>query len=81
MTKGGSRGTEGLATMATGNQSRTSARSRRGSETRQRTVLVTFRLLPGELETLQAAAQNSNVSLSELLRSSALKAAVDQLSA
>ena len=50
-------------------------RSRRRSEARQRTEFVGLRLLPGELETLQAAAQDRNVSLSELIRSSALKAA------
>ena len=49
--------------------------SRRGSETRQRTVLVALRLLPAEWKTLQAAAQDRNVSLSDFLRSSALKAA------
>jgi hypothetical protein len=50
-------------------------RSRRRSEARQRTEFVGLRLLPGELEALQAAAQDRNVSLSELIRSSALKEA------
>jgi len=53
----------------------TSAPSRRGSETRQRTILVALRLLPAEWETLQAAAEYRNITLSELLRSSALNAA------
>ena len=51
------------------------ARSRKRSEARQRTELVALRLLPGELAMLQAAAHHRNVSLSELIRSSALKAA------
>ena len=48
---------------------------RKRSEARQRTELVALRLLPGERETLRMAAQARNVSLSELIRSSALKAA------
>ena len=48
---------------------------RRRSEARQRTELVALRLLPGEHEKLAAAARARNVSLSELIRSSALKAA------
>jgi hypothetical protein len=51
------------------------APSRKRSEARQRTELVALRLLPGERATLQAAAEHRNVSLSELIRSSALKAA------
>ena len=51
------------------------ARSRKRSEARQRTELVALRLLPGERARLQAAAEGRNVSLSELIRSSALKAA------
>jgi uncharacterized protein (DUF1778 family) len=50
-------------------------RSRKRSEARQRTELVALRLLPKELEALQAAAEERNVSLSELIRSSALRAA------
>lgn len=53
---------------------RVPAASRRRSEVRQRTELVALRLLPGELELLSAAAEDRNVSLSELIRSSALKA-------
>lgn len=48
--------------------------SRKRSEARQRTELVALRLLPGELEALTAAARDRKVSLSELIRSSALKA-------
>ena len=48
--------------------------SRKRSEMRQRTELVALRLLPKEHEALAAAARDRNVSLSELIRSSALKA-------
>jgi hypothetical protein len=48
--------------------------SRKRSEVRQRTELVALRLLPWELETLATAARDRNISLSELIRSSALKA-------
>ena len=51
----------------------TSASSRRGTETRRRTVLVAVRLLPAEWEALQAAALDRKISMSELLRSSALR--------
>lgn len=44
------------------------------SETRRRTAMVAVRLLPHERETLTAAAHNRQVSLSELLRASALQA-------
>ena len=47
---------------------------RRRSEARQRTELVALRLLPGERERLAEAARNRRISLSELLRSSALDA-------
>lgn len=47
---------------------------RKRSEVRQRTELVAVRLLPREREELSKAARNRNVSLSELLRSCALKA-------
>jgi hypothetical protein len=50
------------------------AAERKRSETRQRTELVALRLLPGERDRLSAAARNRNVSLSELLRNSALDA-------
>jgi uncharacterized protein (DUF1778 family) len=48
---------------------------RKRSEARQRTELVALRLLPRESEALRTAALARNVSLSELIRSSALKAA------
>lgn len=47
---------------------------RKRSETRQRTTLVALRLHPDEHQTLTDAAQARRISLSELLRSSALKA-------
>ena len=47
---------------------------RKRSEVRQRTEVVVFRLLPAELEMLRAAADDRNVSLSELVRSSVLSA-------
>jgi uncharacterized protein (DUF1778 family) len=58
--------------MATPEKSR--ARRQR-SERRQRTSLVALRLLPEERETLERAARDRGVSLSELLRQSALKVA------
>jgi uncharacterized protein (DUF1778 family) len=48
---------------------------RKRSEVRQRTELVAVRLLPGEREVLKAAANDRNVSMSELIRVSALEAA------
>jgi hypothetical protein len=50
------------------------APARRRSEARQRTELVALRLLPGERDQLAAAARRRKISLSELLRSSALDA-------
>jgi hypothetical protein len=50
------------------------AAGRKRSETRQRTALVALRLLPGERDQLTTAARNRNVSLSELIRTSALDA-------
>lgn len=47
---------------------------RRKSEVRQRTEVVVFRLLPGERELLAAAAAEQEISLSELIRTSVLKA-------
>jgi hypothetical protein len=47
---------------------------RKRSEARQRTELVAIRLLPGERDQLAQAARNRNVSLSELIRRSALEA-------
>jgi hypothetical protein len=47
---------------------------RRGSETRCRTVPVAFRLLPAERDRLSAEARRRDVSLAELIRSSALAA-------
>lgn len=69
-------GTDEIATLALETAlPKQDARSRKHSEVRKRTQFVGLRLLPGELETLQAAAEDRNVSLSELIRSSALKAA------
>jgi len=48
---------------------------RKRSEVRQRTEVVALRLLPGERVQLETAAQDLQVSLSELIRSSALEAA------
>ena len=48
--------------------------TRKRSEARQRTELVAIRLLPGERDQLTQAAQNRNISLSELIRRSALEA-------
>jgi hypothetical protein len=50
------------------------ATARKRSEARQRTELVALRLLPRERDQLAAAAESRNVSLSELIRSSALSA-------
>jgi len=47
---------------------------RKRSETRKRTALVAVRLLPHERDALVAAAQARNVTISELLRTSALQA-------
>jgi uncharacterized protein (DUF1778 family) len=48
---------------------------RKHSEVRQRTEVVAVRLLPREIEILRNAARARNVSLSELIRRSALEAA------
>jgi hypothetical protein len=61
-----------IATTSPGAEFGSEARKR--SEVRQRTELVAVRLLPREREALSTAARNRNVSLSELLRSCALKA-------
>lgn len=53
------------------------ARRRTGSETRQRTAVVALRLLPHEREALDAIAQARGVSVSELVRSSALQQVED----
>ena len=50
------------------------AAARKRSEVRQRTEVVALRLLPGERDQLTRAARNRKVSLSELIRSSALEA-------
>ena len=47
-------------------------RRRTGSERRQRTAVVAVRLLPAEREALQAVANRRGVSVSELVRASAL---------
>lgn len=57
-----------------GAHSRVRSSTRKRSEVRQRTEVVALRLLPRERETLIAAAHARNVSLSELIRSSVLKA-------
>jgi hypothetical protein len=44
------------------------------SEVRQRAEVVALRLLPGERDQLETAAMDLRVSLSELIRSSALEA-------
>jgi hypothetical protein len=49
--------------------------ARKRSEVRQRTEVVALRLLPGERVQLETAAKDLQVSLSELIRSSALEAA------
>jgi hypothetical protein len=60
--------------MTTSHGARLDSEPRKRSEVRQRTELVAVRLLPRELEALSTAARDRNVSLSELLRSCALKA-------
>lgn len=47
-------------------------RRRTGSERRQRTAVVAVRLLPTERAALQAVASQRGVSISELVRASAL---------
>jgi predicted HicB family RNase H-like nuclease len=49
----------------------------RRSEQRQRTTLVALRLLPEEHQVLVEAAQARGISLSELLRASAMQAVAD----
>jgi uncharacterized protein (DUF1778 family) len=49
------------------------ARSR--SESRQRTALVALRLLPHERDSLAEAAHSRGITLSEFIRSSAMKSA------
>ena len=61
-------------TTATSRVAKLDSHQRKRSEVRRRTELVAVRLLPRELEALSTAARDRNVSLSELLRSSALKA-------
>ncbi len=55
-----------------------SATSRKRSEARQRTELVAVRLLPSERDKLAIAARDLNVSLSELIRGSALTAVAER---
>lgn len=50
------------------------ASARKRSEVRQRTEVVALRLLPGERDQLETAAKDLQISLSELIRSSALEA-------
>lgn len=57
--------------------SRTAARpgsAKSGSESRQRTALVALRLLPHERDSLSRAARSRGITLSELIRSSAMEA-------
>ncbi len=48
--------------------------ARTRSESRQRTALVALRLLPHERDRLAQAARSRGITLSELIRSSAMKA-------
>lgn len=48
--------------------------ARTRSESRQRTSLVALRLLPHERDSLAQAARSRGITLSELIRSSAMKA-------
>jgi len=56
-----------------GSAARTGAVKTR-SESRQRTALVALRLLPHERDSLARAAHSRGITLSELIRSSAMKA-------
>jgi uncharacterized protein (DUF1778 family) len=59
--------------MSTGDAARPgTARAR--SESRQRTALVALRLLPHERDRLAQAARSRGITLSEFIRSSAMKA-------
>jgi uncharacterized protein (DUF1778 family) len=49
-----------------------------GSESRQRTALVALRLLPVERDSLAEAARSRGMTLSEFIRSSAMKAVGDE---
>jgi hypothetical protein len=49
--------------------------SRPRSESRQRTALVAVRLLPAERDVLAETAQSRGITLSELIRASAMQAA------
>lgn len=60
--------------MSLGKSGRT---ERKHSEVRQRTEVIAVRLLPGESEILRKAARDRDVSLSELIRRSALEAAAE----
>ncbi len=53
--------------------------ARTRSESRQRTALVALRLLPNERDMLAEAAHSRGITLSELIRSSALQAVDTQL--
>jgi len=48
--------------------------ARSGSESRQRTALVALRFLPHERDSLAEAAHSRGITLSEFIRSSAMKA-------
>jgi hypothetical protein len=59
--------------MSSGGAARPGA-ARIRSESRQRTALVALRLLPHERDRLAQAARSRGITLSELIRSSAMKA-------
>ena len=62
---------------ATGRDSkaRVQAPARRRSESRQRTALVAVRFLPQERDVLAETARSRGITLSELIRASAMQAA------
>ena len=56
-------------------KARVQAPSRPRSESRQRTALVAVRLLPAERDILAETARSRGITLSELIRASAMRAA------
>ena len=56
-------------------KTRVQAPSRSRSESRQRTALVAVRLLPAERDVLAETARSRGITLSELIRASAMRAA------
>jgi len=67
----------GLERHAAGRDSkaRVQAPARRRSESRQRTALVAVRFLPQERDVLAETARSRGITLSELIRASAMRAA------